>query len=127
MYSAKTFGAVLREYLSSHGISQKWVAENMHTTNATLSRYVSGERVPSVESLVELARVLNVSVDFLLGVEKPVKSRVPADISILDECYEHAPAAIRKIIWTALDPYMSPEQRIVIGAGMSIEEKTRIG
>ena len=127
MYSARTFGETLREHLSSHGISQKWVAEKMNTTYATVSRYVSGERVPSVESLVELAQTLNVSVDFLLGVEPPEKSRTPADVSVLTDCYARAPIAIRKILWTAMDPYMSPEQRIVIDASMSIEEKSNVG
>lgn len=127
MYSAKTFGDTLREYLSSHGISQKWVAEKMNTTYATVSRYVSGERVPSVESLVELAQALNVSVDFLLGVEPPEKNRTPADVSVLTDCYGRAPITIRKIIWTAMDPYMSPEQRIVIEASMSVEEKSNAG
>ncbi len=123
MYSAKTFGENLREHLSSHGISQKWVAERMSTTTATVSRYVSGDRVPSVENLVDLAQALNVSVDYLLGVSVPAKSRPPADISILNECYEQAPISIRKIIWTALDPYMTSEQRIVVDASVAVEER----
>lgn len=124
MYSAKTLGENLREHLTSHGISQKWVAEKMNTTTATVSRYVSGDRVPGLESLVELAQALGVSVDYLLGIEQPVsKPRIPPDIAVLTECYENAPASIRKIIWTALDPYMAPEQRIVVEASMAVEER----
>lgn len=123
MYSTKTLANNLKEHLASRGIEQKWVATQLNTTSATLSRYVSGERVPPVDTLVELARVLNVSVDYLLGVEPPAKTRTPADISILTDCFEIAPMPIRKIIWSALDPYMTPDQRIVIEAGMSVEEK----
>ena len=124
MYNAKTFGENLRAHLSSHGISQKWIAEQMKTTTATVSRYVSGDRVPSLESLVDLAQTLNVSVDYLLGTQRPEpKPRVQPDVKILTDCYEVAPVAIRKIIWTALDPYMTPEQRVVIEAGMAVEER----
>lgn len=124
MYNAKTFGENLRAHLSSHGISQKWVAEQMNTTTATVSRYVSGDRVPGVENLVDLAQALNVSVDYLLGIEQPIiKSRMAPDVAVLNECYESAPMAIRKIIWTALDPYMTAEQRIVIEASMAVEER----
>ena len=45
------------------------------------------------------------------------------DVAVLNECYESAPMAIRKIIWTALDPYMTAEQRIVIEASMAVEER----
>ena len=124
MYNAKSFGENLRAHLSSHGISQKWVAEQMGTTTATVSRYVSGDRVPSLENLVDLAQSLNVSVDYLIGIELPaVKSRMAPDVAVLNECYESAPMAIRKIIWTALDPYMTPEQRIVVEASLAVEER----
>lgn len=129
MYSAKTFGAILREHLSSHGISQRWVAEQMHTTTATVSRYVSGDRVPSVENLVDLAQALNVSVDYLLGTENlVVKPRTPPDVAVLTDCYEQAPASIRKIVWTAFEPYMTPEQKIVVDASMAVEQgKSNVG
>lgn len=124
MYSTKTFGDNLRDHLSSHGITQKWVAEQLNTTTATVSRYVSGDRVPSVENLVDLAQVLNVSVDYLLGTNPPVvKPRMAPDVSVLIECYETAPMPIRKIIWTAMDPYMTPEQRIVVQASVAVEER----
>lgn len=124
MYNAKVFGGILREHLSSHGISQKWLAEKMNTTTATVSRYVSGDRVPSVESLVDLAQALGVSVDYLLGVEPPApKNRVAPDIAVLTSCYENAPISIRKIVWAAMDPYMTPEQRVVVDASMAIEER----
>lgn len=124
MYNAKAFGENLRAHLSSHGISQKWVAEQMNTTTATVSRYVSGDRVPGLENLVDLAAALNVSVDYLLGIEQPnLKSRVLPDVAILDECYMLAPMSIRKIIWASLDPYMTPEQRIVVDATISVEER----
>lgn len=129
MYNAKAFGENLRAHLASHGISQKWVAEQMNTTTATVSRYVSGDRVPGVENLVDLAQTLNVSVDYLLGLEQPVvKSRMAPDVAVLNKCYESAPMAIRKIIWTALDPYMTAEQRIVVEASMAVEERgTSVG
>ncbi len=124
MYNSKTFNNILREHLNSHGISQKWLADQMNTTTATISRYVTGGRVPSLESLVDLSQALNVSVDYLLGIERPApKSRTAPDIAVLTSCYEQAPVSIRKILWAALDPYMTAEQRVVVDASMAIEER----
>lgn len=119
MYSSKSFGENLRNHLTSHGISQKWVAEKMGTTGATISRYVSGGRIPGVESLVDLSEVLGLPVDVLLGVDKPDVTERRPDLSILRDCYEKAPDSIKKIVWSALDQYMTPAQRIVIEASMA--------
>lgn len=128
MYNAQAFGRNLQEHLSSHGIEQKWVAEKMGTSQATLSRYVTGARLPGVESLVELAQVLGVSVDYLLGIEQPSpKTKLSTELTILTQCYSQTPLSIRKIIWASLDSYMTPEQRLVIEAGMSAEGKSNVG
>lgn len=128
MYNAQAFGRNLQEHLSSHGIEQKWVAEKMGTSQATLSRYVTGARLPGVESLVELAQVLGVSVDYLLGIEQPAsKAKLSTELTILTQCYSQTPLSIRKIIWASLDPYMTPEQRLVIEASMSTEGKSNVG
>lgn len=48
-------------------MTQTELAKRIGTTNVTISRYVSGERKPRIEIVVEIAKVFGVSVDYLLG------------------------------------------------------------
>lgn len=47
--------------------TQKWLAEATELTEATICRYVKGERTPNAKNLEKIAKALNVSVDYLLG------------------------------------------------------------
>lgn len=49
------------------GVSQKELAQSLHITAATLSRYENDIYQPKLEFLCEMCRVLNTSSDFLLG------------------------------------------------------------
>ena len=59
----------LKRTMKERGYTQKELAERSHLTEAAISKYLSGYRTPHLEILVTLARVLNVSTDYLLGVE----------------------------------------------------------
>ena len=37
------FSNILRELLASRGVSQKWLADEAKTTEATISRYIAGK------------------------------------------------------------------------------------
>ena len=56
------------------GLTQVALGERAGMAPASISHFETGQRVPSLESLVKLADALGVSVDELLG-------RVPADVS----------------------------------------------
>lgn len=64
----KRIGQRLNEVLSKRGILQKELAEHIGVTANTVSYYLSGERCPDMEKLIEISRFLNVSTDYLLGV-----------------------------------------------------------
>lgn len=49
------------------GVSQKELAQALHITAATLSRYENDIYQPKLEFLREMCKVLNTSSDFLLG------------------------------------------------------------
>lgn len=68
-------------------------------TAATISRYLNGLRMPSVENIILLADSLNVSVDYLLGLHD-----VPDD-KILTAAYSIASSADKRVIWTLLERY----------------------
>lgn len=123
MYNKAYFAQHLKALLDKRGINQNTLAEQLQTTEATISRYVNGIRTPNIETAVEIARVLNVSMDELCGVQTPAQARQAPDVGILVNCYEKASDADRQVLWTLLDRYMAPEQRIVITAALSDEKE----
>ena len=126
MYDKATFAKQLRLLKDQRGLSQKEIADRLDTTEATISRYVSGDRTPNIETAVELATLLGVSMDTLCGVEPPAVERQPPEINILINCYRHASDEDRRVIWSFLNRYMSAEQKTVIALVMS-EEKESVG
>ncbi len=67
---SKEFGARLLSVMRKQGITQKQLADRLNTTEATLSRYVNGEREPKADMLANIATSLNTTSDYLLGIEK---------------------------------------------------------
>ena len=57
----------LRTLIKSIGISQRELAKKIGCTEVTISRYITGERVPSATVVVKIANALSVSVDYLIG------------------------------------------------------------
>ena len=90
MYSKAMFAKQFKELIDKRGLTQRAVAERINTTETTISRYVSGDRTPNIETAVELASVLGVTLDVLVGADLPAAGRTPPDVSILVACYEKA-------------------------------------
>lgn len=63
----ETIGERITEARLEAKLSQRELARRANITEATLSRYESGAREPKAAALGQLAQVLNVSVDYLLG------------------------------------------------------------
>ena len=126
MYSKAMFAKQFKELIDKRGLTQRAVAERINTTETTISRYVSGDRTPNIETAVELASVLGVTLDVLVGADLPAADRTPPDVSILVACYEKASIADRQGLWSLLDRYMTPEQRVII-TSMQREEKADVG
>ena len=61
-------GKIIRNILEERGISQKQLANTVGVTPATLSRWITGETEPPALGIIaEMAKALNVSADYLLG------------------------------------------------------------
>ena len=48
-------------------LTQAQVAEAIGTTSAAICLYEQGERVPTLQTLTEIASFYNVSIDYLVG------------------------------------------------------------
>jgi putative transcriptional regulator len=57
----------IRVALAEQERSNKWLAEKLGKTDATISKWCSNKMQPSLETLVEIAKVLDVDVSELLN------------------------------------------------------------
>lgn len=56
----------LRMIMNEQGLTQKELAQRANITEASMSKYLSGERTPRVDVIVNLSRALEVTTDELL-------------------------------------------------------------
>lgn len=66
----KELGTKIQNLMQRRGLTQKQLAELVNVTEVSMSRYISGERDPSVETLANIATALHTTTDFLLGKRK---------------------------------------------------------
>ena len=85
-----TFGSRLKNIRTEKNIKREDLASMIGTSSAIIGRYERNERTPSIDIAKNLAKVLNVSLDFLAGdtsvlvKDKEVLQRID-DISNLSE------------------------------------------
>lgn len=75
----------LAKVLKENNITQRELAERTGTTECTISRYVSGERVPHANNLCKIAKALNVSTDYLVGLSNEPTHAINKLLKQLDE------------------------------------------
>ena len=56
----------LKAVLAEKQVTNKWLAEKMNLSTTTVSRWCTNKTQPSLETLVEIARILKISVRELL-------------------------------------------------------------
>lgn len=57
----------LAELIEQHGYTQKELAQKAGVTEAAMSHYLKGDRVPRASVLMRLAETLGVTTDYLMG------------------------------------------------------------
>lgn len=75
------FGEKVKKLRHEKDLTQQQLAELLGVAVSAISSYESGNRYPSYEVLISLARIFHVSTDYLLGLEK-LKT---VDVSGLDD------------------------------------------
>lgn len=84
------FNERLANLLNEKKMSQRELASKININEAAMSKYVNGSRKPRMDILVNIARELNVSVEFLTGNEKEsdfddIKNLVCRNVSSMTE------------------------------------------
>ena len=72
------------------GMTQRQLAEILGVTNKAVSKWETGQGLPDVGSLPELARVLGVTVDEILDGKEAVREYVSYEGNLLDILAERA-------------------------------------
>ena len=60
----------LKVVLAEKGLSNKWLAEQLGVTQATVSKWVTNTSQPSIEALMKIAQFLGVGMDELVRYEQ---------------------------------------------------------
>ena len=92
-----TFSVRIQTLMKEHALSQKDLADKVHLSPSALSRYLSGERIPNVELLLQLANYFQVSVSYLLGETEErhlIPPLLPDEKTVL-EIYRSLPQSAR--------------------------------
>ena len=99
---------ILRKF---NKFTQSELANHLNITQQAVAKWEKGVSEPDSASLIKLADLFGVTVDYLLGRDTSAASSVPAsdplspaDCSLL-AAYHAAPPEIQNIVRTALAPY----------------------
>lgn len=84
-YTMSTLGSRLLELRKQKGFTQEQLAEKLNVTNQSVSKWEKDINAPDITLLVELADLLETSVDYLLGrgENKPVVTTTQKNIDQL--------------------------------------------
>lgn len=66
-FKVEKFSYRLNALLEEHNMTQTQLAKMIGTSNVTICRYSTSERVPRLDVVAKIASVFNVSIDYLLG------------------------------------------------------------
>lgn len=78
MQNFETFGARLKRLRVERGISYREFGKRIASAASTVALYQNGERTPGYWVLCEMAKVLDVSLDYLMVGREYEKGRYPA-------------------------------------------------
>ena len=90
-----TIGATILAKRKEHGWTQKELAEKLHVTDKTISKWETGKHFPDIEIMEELADTLGISLQELLGLEN--ESADKAISSLIDISKEEKKAILKDI------------------------------
>lgn len=96
----KEIGTRIRKYRKLKNISQEELAEKIDISTTHMSHIETGSTKLSLQVLVDIAQILEVSTDALIF-EKTSKLKIQKIETILSDCNENEIAFITKIVETS--------------------------
>ena len=117
----KTLGTIITELRKQHGMTQLELAEKMGVTDKAVSKWERDLSCPDINSIPQLAEILEVSVEDLMQVKKDHQ----ASPSKIDEIMDIAPKAVAMAMGIAVTVLMIlnaievKEAIILLGIGLA--------
>lgn len=65
----------ISDFLNKKGMTQRELADAVGTTEVSISRYVSGERMPKATTCIQIAKVLGCNVEDLYTLQRKEENR----------------------------------------------------
>lgn len=78
----KLIGQRIKERRDAADLSQKNLADLIDVSPSAVNQYEKGEKVPSTETLLKLAKALGVTTDYLLGASKEKDILIDKEVSM---------------------------------------------
>lgn len=117
----KTLGTMIAELRKQHGMTQLELAEKMGVTDKAVSKWERDLSCPDINSIPNLAEILDVSVKELMQVKKEAE----APVSKVAEILEIAPKAVAMAmgiavtVLTILNALDAKSGMIMLGIGLA--------
>lgn len=64
------FGELLRQLRTERGYTQAQLAKKLNKSKSIICKYESGQKLPSLETLIDISSLFNVSLDYLTNLDK---------------------------------------------------------
>ena len=103
---------------------QKDIAKAINVGRSTYVKYENGDSEPSLKILIELATFFDVSTDYLLektnnrnekeklvNMDEQEHGKISPEKKILLSTFTRASDDDRRVLWTLLDKYMTPNEK----------------
>lgn len=102
MADLKKFGERLKEYRSKEGLTQREMADKINLSAATLSSYENGSKNPSLSVVMDIAKTINVSLDWLCGLSSTNNQGTNSDEILLTDIFEAINTIVRVLPYTEM-------------------------
>ena len=100
--------------LEETNTTQRELAKKIKVTEVTISRYLSGERIPRMEIINKIAKYFGVSVDYLLGrtdIKKPAATKeVDEEFMTMYGAYKQLSDTDKGILRATLDAIVNAKK-----------------
>lgn len=106
------FGNRVKLMLMLNNMNQKELAEKMGITQASMTRYIKGQRDPRMSDIIKMSEILKISADYLLGIkqESGVRDDYYKIQILLERSGKHMTMRQKRAIISALLPDKKEEE-----------------
>lgn len=106
-FKVEKFRENLRKLIDARGLMVKDVAIEIGMIPSSLSRYMTGTRVPELTYLIKLANFFDVSLEYLIGLseDRTASRQLPPEVLEFYKLYALTDATDRTIINAILNKY----------------------